>query len=412
MYSSVVEKFLRYVKIDTQSEDGVEQIPSTEKQRNLGNVLVKELQEMGVPSIDLDEEHGYVYASIPSNMDKECPAIAFIAHMDTSDAISGENVKPRIIENYDGKDIVLDAEKNIVTAVKDFKILPHYAGKTMIVTDGSTLLGGDDKAGVAEIMTMVEYFCNHPEEKHGKICIAFTPDEEVGRGTVYFDLNRLGADFGYTVDGGELGDLSYENFNGAGVTLNIHGVSVHPGEAKNIMKNALTIACEFHNMLPANECPECTEGYEGFYHLTDIEGTSDQAVVKYIIRDHDKKIFEKRKENIYKITTYLNDKYGYEVITAEVKDSYYNMKEVVEKDMHIIDHAIEAMKKLDIKPLVAPIRGGTDGANLSFKGLCCPNLGTGSEGHHGRHEFACVESMEGTTELIKEIIKLYAENAK
>lgn len=409
MNSKTAERFIRYVKVDTQSQDGVNAVPSTEKQWNLAKILKEELEVMGASNVQLDEEHCYVYAEIPSNMEKDVPAIGFIAHMDTADAVSGTNVNPRVIENYDGKDIVLNAEKNIITYVKDFPMLANYVGKTMIVTDGNTLLGGDDKAGVAEIMSMSEYFLEHPEVKHGKICIGFTPDEEVGNGTEFFNLKEFGADYAYTVDGGELGDLSYENFNAAGATLKIQGVSVHPGSAKNIMKNAITLAYEFQSMLPANECPECTEGYEGFYHATDIRGTSDEIEVKYIIRDHDRDKFAKRKETFEKIVKYLNEKYGYEAFSLELKDSYLNMREYIEKEMHLIDHAVSAMEKLGIKPEISPIRGGTDGAMLTYKGLCCPNLGTGSEGHHGRHEFACVESMDKIAELLVQIVVNYAD---
>lgn len=412
MNTTTIERFIRYIKVDTQSEEGINRVPSTEKQWNLARMLKEELEQMGVSHVRLDEEHCYVYAEIPSNMDTEAPAIGFIAHMDTANAVSGANVNPRIIENYDGKDIVLNAQKNIVTYVNDFPMLKKYVGKTIIVTDGNTLLGGDDKAGVAEIMSMAEYFMKHPEEKHGKVCIAFTPDEEVGNGTEFFDLKEFGADFAYTVDGGEIGDLSYENFNAAGATIKIQGVSVHPGSAKNIMKNAITMACELQAMLPASECPECTEGYEGFFHATDIKGNSDEVELKYIIRDHDRAKFEKRKETFKKIVAYLNDKYGYKAFTLEMKDSYLNMREYIEKEMHLIEHAVAAMEKLGIKPEISPIRGGTDGAMLTYKGLCCPNLGTGSEGHHGRHEFACAESMNQIVELLVQIVLNYACTSK
>lgn len=408
MNSKTADRFIRYVKVDTQSEEGLDKVPSTEKQWTLAKMLKEELESIGGSNVRLDEEHCYVYAEIPSNMDKDVPSIGFIAHMDTADAVSGKDVKPRIIENYDGKDIVLNKEKNIVTYVKNFPMLASYVGKTIIVTDGNTLLGGDDKAGVAEIMSMAEYFLEHPEVKHGKICIGFTPDEEVGNGTEFFNLDEFGADYAYTVDGGELGDLSYENFNAAGATLRIQGVSVHPGSAKNIMKNAITMAYEFQSMLPASECPECTEGYEGFYHAIDITGTSDEVEVKYIIRDHNREKFEKRKETFRKIVAYLNEKYGYEAFLLDMKDSYLNMREYIEKEMHLIDHAVAAMEKLGIQPQISPIRGGTDGAMLTYKGLCCPNLGTGSEGHHGRHEFACVESMDKIVELLIQIVLNYA----
>lgn len=406
----VAEKFIKYVKIDTQSREELsDKVPSTEKQRDLALVLYQELKEMGASQVRYDEEHSYVYAVIPSNLDKEVPAIGFIAHMDTSDAVSGTNVNPRFIENYDGEDIVLNEEKHIVTHVHDFPMLKDCKGKTLIVTDGTTLLGGDDKAGVAEIMTMAEYFLSHPEVKHGKICIGFTPDEEVGNGVEYFDIKGFGADYAYTVDGGELGDMSYECFHAASARVTVHGKSVHPGTAKNVMKNAIKLAYEFISMLPDKECPECTEGYEGFYHVTDIKGTVEEAVVDFIIRDHDRAIFEKRKEVIAQAAEKLNKVYGETIFEVEIKDSYHNMKEMIEKEMHVVDNLKEAMLKAGVTPKVSPIRGGTDGARLSYEGLLCPNLCTGSEGHHGRNEFACMEDMEKIVEILKQIIYVYAQ---
>ena len=406
----VAEKFIKYVKIDTQSREELsDKVPSTEKQRDLALVLSQELKEMGASQVRYDEEHSYVYAVIPSNLDKEVPAIGFIAHMDTSDAVSGTNVNPRFIENYDGEDIVLNEEKHIVTHVHDFPMLKDCKGKTLIVTDGTTLLGGDDKAGVAEIMTMAEYFLSHPEVKHGKICIGFTPDEEVGNGVEYFDIKGFGADYAYTVDGGELGDMSYECFHAASARVTVHGKSVHPGTAKNVMKNAIKLAYEFISMLPDKECPECTEGYEGFYHVTDIKGTVEEATVDFIIRDHDRAIFEKRKEVIAQAAEKLNKVYGETIFEVEIKDSYHNMKEMIEKEMHVVDNLKEAMIKAGVTPKVSPIRGGTDGARLSYEGLLCPNLCTGSEGHHGRNEFACMEDMEKIVEILKQIIYVYAQ---
>ena len=406
----VAEKFIKYVKIDTQSREELsDKVPSTEKQRDLALVLSQELKEMGASQVRYDEEHSYVYAVIPSNLDKEVPAIGFIAHMDTSDAVSGTNVNPRFIENYDGEDIVLNEEKHIVTHVHDFPMLKDCRGKTLIVTDGTTLLGGDDKAGVAEIMTMAEYFLSHPEIKHGKICIGFTPDEEVGNGVEYFDIKGFGADYAYTVDGGELGDMSYECFHAASARVTVHGKSVHPGTAKNVMKNAIKLAYEFISMLPDKECPECTEGYEGFYHVTDIKGTVEEAVVDFIIRDHDRAIFEKRKEVIAQAAEKLNKAYGETIFEVEIKDSYHNMKEMIGKEMHVVDNLKEAMIKAGVTPKVSPIRGGTDGARLSYEGLLCPNLCTGSEGHHGRNEFACMEDMEKIVEILKQIIYVYAQ---
>lgn len=406
----VAEKFIKYVKIDTQSREELsDKVPSTEKQRDLALVLYQELKEMGASQVRYDEEHSYVYAVIPSNLDKEVPAIGFIAHMDTSDAVSGTNVNPRFIENYDGEDIALNEEKHIVTHVHDFPMLKDCKGKTLIVTDGTTLLGGDDKAGVAEIMTMAEYFLSHPEVKHGKICIGFTPDEEVGNGVEYFDIKGFGADYAYTVDGGELGDMSYECFHAASARVTVHGKSVHPGTAKNVMKNAIKLAYEFISMLPDKECPECTEGYEGFYHVTDIKGTVEEATVDFIIRDHDRAIFEMRKEVIAQAAEKLNKVYGETIFEVEIKDSYHNMKEMIEKEMHVVDNLKEAMIKAGVTPKVSPIRGGTDGARLSYEGLLCPNLCTGSEGHHGRNEFACMEDMEKIVEILKQIIYVYAQ---
>lgn len=411
--SKVTENFLRYVKIDTQSrEEYSDHVPSTEKQRDLAKLLYQELKDMGASDVRYEEGHSYVYAVIPSNQEKEVPAIGFIAHMDTSDAVSGENVKPRMIENYDGKDIVLNEELKIVTRVAEFPMLKDCVGKSLIVTDGNTLLGGDDKAGVAEIMAMAEYFLTHPEIKHGKICIGFTPDEEVGNGVEFFDIDGFGADYAYTVDGGELGDMSYECFHAAGARVMVRGKSVHPGYAKHIMKNAIKLAMEFVQKLPQGECPECTEGYEGFYHVTDIRGTVEEAVVDIIIRDHDRAIFEKRKECVCQIAKELNERYGEELFVIEIKDSYQNMREMIEKEMHLVENAKLAMQRVGVTPKVSPIRGGTDGARLSFDGLLCPNLCTGSEGHHGRNEFACVEDMEKIVEILKEIVLIYADFSK
>ncbi len=409
-YTTVINNFLRYVKIDTQSrEEFSDKVPSTDKQRDLAKMLYQELKDMGASEVRYEQEHSYVYAVIPSNMEKEVPAIGFIAHMDTSDAVSGENVNPRIIENYDGKDIVLNEEKNIVTRVSDFPMLKDCVGKSVIVTDGNTLLGGDDKAGVAEIMAMAEYFLSHPEEKHGKICIGFTPDEEVGNGVAFFDIKGFGADFAYTVDGGELGDMSYECFHAAGARVTVHGKSVHPGYAKNIMKNAIKLSYEFISMLPEKECPECTEGYEGFYHVTDIKGAVEEATVDFIIRDHDRVKFEQRKKTFLEVAEKLNQIYGEKICEVEMKDYYHNMKEMIEKEMYIVDYAKEAMLRAGVTPKVSPIRGGTDGARLSFDGLLCPNLCTGSEGHHGRNEFACVEDMEKIVEILISLVKINTE---
>lgn len=411
-YSTVVENFLRYVKIDTQSsEETSKQVPSTDKQRVLAKLLYQELTALGADNVRYDEEHCYVYAVIPSNMEegKEVPAIGFIAHMDTAPAVSGEHVNPRIIENYDGNDIVLNQEKNIVTRVSEFPMLQDCKGKCLIVTDGNTLLGGDDKAGVAEIMAAAKHLMTHPEIKHGKVCIGFTPDEEVGNGVAFFDIEGFGADYAYTVDGGMLGDMSYECFHAAGAVLTITGKSVHPGYAKNIMKNAIKLAYEFHAMLP-DECPENTEGYEGFYHVDSIKGTVEQAVAQYIIRDHDGVKFEERKAIFLKTAKMLEEKYGAGTVQVEMTDNYCNMRERIEQKMQIVDNMVAAMKQAGVVPRISPIRGGTDGARLSFDGLLCPNICTGSEGHHGRNEFACIEDMEKIVEIIINVICITAQN--
>ena len=352
-----------------------------------------------------------MYAMIPSNMEegKDVPAIGFIAHMDTAPAVSGENINPRMIENYDGNDIVLNQEKNIVTRVSEFPMLKECKGKCLIVTDGNTLLGGDDKAGVAEIMAAAKHLLTHPEIKHGKICIGFTPDEEVGNGVAFFDIEGFGADYAYTVDGGMLGDMSYECFHAAGAVLTITGKSVHPGYAKNIMKNAIKLAYEFHAMLP-DECPENTEGYEGFYHVDNIKGTVEQAVVQYIIRDHDRTKFEERKAIFLKTAKTLEEKYGAGTFQIEMTNNYCNMREMIEQKMQIVDDMVAAMEQAGVVPRISAIRGGTDGARLSFNGLLCPNICTGSEGHHGRNEFACVEDMEKIVEIILNVISITAQN--
>ncbi len=410
-YSRVVENFLRYIKIDTQSVEALsDNVPSTQKQHDLARLLYKELNEMGASDVRYDEEHCYIYAVIDSNIEGEnnVPAIGFISHMDTSEAVSGANVKPVIIENYNGEDIILNKERNIVTHVSEFPMLNACKGKSLIVTDGNTLLGGDDKAGVAEIMAMAHYFLQNPDVKHGKICIAFTPDEEIGKGVDYFDVKGFGADYAYTVDGGELGDMSYECFNAAAARLTAIGKSVHPGYAKDIMRNAIKMIYEFESALP-NECPENTQDYEGFYHITDVKGTVEEATADFIIRDHDKEKFEERKRIFKSLADMLNKKYGEDVFRADIKDSYSNMREMIEKEMHIVDNAVIAMKKAGVEPKISPIRGGTDGARLSFEGLLCPNLCTGSEGHHGRNEFACIEDMEKIVEILKNLVLIYAE---
>ena len=409
--SKVIDLFLQYVQIDTESDEQLLTTPSTMKQHDLAKVLVSQLQDMGASEITYDEKHCYVYATIPASKGYENEKVlGFIAHMDTSPAITGKNVKPRIIENYDGTDIVLNDKLQIVSTVKDFPDLLLYKGQDLIVTDGTTLLGADDKAGVAEIMTMAEYLLSHPEVKHGKIRIGFTPDEEVGAGADYFDVKLFGANHAYTVDGGRIGELEYENFNAAGAKVKVQGRSVHPGDAKNKMKNALLILMEFQGLLPKEQNPMYTSGYEGFFHLDHIEGTTEFAIGDYIIRDHDREKFESKKELFLQSRDFLNAKYGPDTVVVEMKDSYYNMREIIEKNMFLIDKAKEAMIELGIEPIVSPIRGGTDGARLSFMGLPCPNLGTGGHNFHGKYEFACVQSMEKNVELLVRLLEKYYES--
>lgn len=410
---SVTDKFMRYVQVDTQSDESSETSPSTMKQHTLAQLLAQELERLGACEITYDEKHCYVYASIAASEGyEECPVLGFIAHMDTSPAVSGAGVKPRIVANYDGGDIVLNETRNIVMYKKDFPGLSKHVGKDLIVTDGTTLLGADDKAGIAEIMTMAEYLTTHPEVKHGKIRIGFTPDEEIGCGADWFDVKLFGADYAYTVDGGVLGELEYENFNAAGAKLIVHGRSVHPGDAKGKMKNAILIAQEFQSLLPVEQNPMYTEGYEGFFHLDRFAGTVEEAVAEYIIRDHDKVLFEQKKLLFMDCRDFLNQKYGQDTVVVEMKDSYYNMRDVLESHIHLIERAAEAMEELDIKPIISPIRGGTDGARLSFMGLPCPNLCTGGENYHGRYEFACVQSMEKVAELLIKLAIKYGEEAK
>lgn len=397
----VTDRFLRYVQIDTQSDEEGTGTPTTEKQHELARLLVEELTKMGAEEITYDKEHCYVYASIPATegMEKK-PVMGFISHMDTSPAVSGANVRPRIITAYDGEDIVLNSGLGIVMKTADFPELKEYQGKSLIVTDGTTLLGADDKAGVAEIMTMAEYLLSHRDVPHGKLRIGFTPDEEVGAGADHFDVELFSADCAYTVDGGKLGELEYENFNAAGARVTFHGRSVHPGDAKNKMKNALLTAMEFQGMLPVSENPMYTEKYEGFYHLDALNGDIERAVADYIIRDHSREKFEQKKALFEKAGAFLNEKYGEGTVEIELKDSYYNMKEIIEDHMELIDHAMEAMREAGVEPEVVPIRGGTDGARLSYMGLPCPNLCTGGHNFHGRFEYICIESMEAVVRIL------------
>lgn len=409
--SRLIDRFIEYVKIDTQSWEPSETFPSTMKQKDLAKLLAKELEEMGASDVVYDDEVCYVYATVPSTLkeDKEVPVIGFVAHMDTSMAVSGKDVKPRLVENYDGKDILLNEELGIVFPTSENPEMQDYVGKTLIVTDGTTLLGADDKAGVAEIMEMAEYLLEHPEIPHGKIRIAFTPDEEVGGGVDHFDVALFGADYAYTMDGGSLGELEYENFNAASAKLHVNGYSIHPGSSKNKMLNAILLAQEFQSLLPVHENPCSTEGYEGFYHPDSMTGTVEHAEVDYIIRDHDMKKFEQKKEFFKKCADFLNQKYGKAVFETEIKDSYYNMKEqILPKNAHLIDNAVKAMKMEDVEAKIIPIRGGTDGARLSYMGLPCPNLCAGGGNCHGRFEYACVESMETIVKIMINIVKLYA----
>lgn len=404
MRSNVVERFLRYVKVDTQSDENSDTFPSTGKQKVFAKMLAEELQSIGVQQVYFDETYGYVYAAIPSNLTEEetkkGTVLGFIAHMDTSPEVSGKDVKPQIVEHYNGKDILLNEEANCVLSVKVFPELTQYIGKTLITTDGMTLLGADDKAGVAEIMTMAEQLLQNPDMKHGRIAIAFTPDEEVGGGMDHFDVERFGADYAYTVDGGALGELEYENFNAAKAVIDVRGRSVHPGDAKDKMKNAALLAAEFMARLPKEERPEHTEGYQGFYHLTDLKGCVEQAQLAYIIRDHDREKFEQKKQNIQNICGVLNKKYGEGSFCAEITDQYYNMKEKIKPCIFLVENAKKCMEELGITPRIQPIRGGTDGARLSFMGVPCPNLCAGGHNFHGRYEYCCAESLEKITELL------------
>ncbi len=398
----IVERFLKYVSFDTQSSEETGTTPSTEKQRVFANYLKEELKKEGLQEVELDEL-GYLYATLYSNTDKEVPTIGFIAHMDTSPDASGTNVKPRIVENYDGSDIVLS--DGIVTSVEKFPELLNHKGEDLIVTDGTTLLGADDKAGIAEIVQAMVYLQQHPEIKHGTIRVGFNPDEEIGLGAHHFDVEKFGCDFAYTMDGSEVGEIEFENFNAASAKITINGCSVHPGYAKDKMLNAARIATELVSMLPADETPETTEGYEGFFHLTHISGTCEKAQLSFIIRDHDREYFESRKSEMTDIVDTINEKYG-NIATLELKDQYYNMREKVEDKMYIIDIAKEAISAAGMTPKIRAIRGGTDGAQLSFKGLPCPNIFAGGLNFHGPHEFCPVQSLEKAMMTVVNICKL------
>lgn len=406
--SKTIDYFLQYVKIDTQSDEYTGTTPSTEKQRVLAELLAKQLKELGAEEITYDKEYGYVYASVPASAGYEnAPVLGFIAHMDTSPAVSGENVKPRIVEKYDGGDIVLNESQEIVLRVSDFPEITKLVGQDLIVTDGTTLLGADDKAGVAEIMAMAEHLLSHPEIHHGKLRLGFTPDEEIGEGADHFDVKLFGADFAYTVDGGELGELEDETFNAASGKITVYGRSVHPGSAKGKMVNAILVAQEFQSLLPVFQNPMYTEGREGFFHLDTINGNVEKTVAEYIIRDHDRDLFEEKKALFLSSADFLNRKYGDGTVIAEVKDSYYNMKEALAPHAHLMENAAQILRELGAEPKVTPIRGGTDGARLSYMGLPCPNLCTGGANFHSRFEYASVQSMETVTQLLIRLAERY-----
>ena len=404
---NIIDRFISYVTIDTESDADSDSTPSTAKQWDLANKLVEELKAIGLSDVSIDK-NAYIMATLPSNVDHKVPTIGFISHFDTSPDFTGANVKPQIVENYDGKDIVLNAEENIILSPDYFEDLLMYKGQTLITTDGTTLLGADDKAGITEIVTAMEYLINHPEIKHGTIKVGFTPDEEIGRGAHKFDVEKFGAEWAYTMDGSQVGELEYENFNAAGAKITVKGKIVHPGYAKGKMINSMYYASELINTLPRLETPEHTEGYEGFFHLHNIEGDVEETTLQYIIRDHDKDKFEARKALMQKVVADLNTKYESEVFKVELKDQYFNMKEKVEPVMHIVDIAEEAMKAVGVKPLIKAIRGGTDGSQLSYMGLPCPNIFAGGHNFHGRYEYVPVESIQKAIEVICKIAELTA----
>jgi tripeptide aminopeptidase len=410
MKEALIERFTTYAKIDTQSDESNQATPSTPGQLELLNLLVKELREIGMADVTIDD-YGYVMATLPANTNADIPTIGFLAHVDTATDFTGKNVNPKIIESFDGNDIVLNKDLNIVLSAKNFPELATYKGHTLITTDGTTLLGADDKAGVAEIVTAMDFLIKHPEIKHGKIRVGFTPDEEIGRGPHKFDVKRFGASYAYTIDGGPLGELQYESFNAAAAKVTFTGNSVHPGTAKDKMVNAGKMAAEFISKFPEQEAPEHTEGYEGFYHLTSVNGDVENANVSYIIRDFDKTAFQNRKDTVKQFVNELKEKYGDEAVKLEMKDQYYNMREKIEPVKEIVAIAYQAMKNLDIEPIVEPIRGGTDGSQLSYMGLPTPNIFTGGENFHGKYEYVSVDNMEKATRTIIEICKLFAERS-
>ena len=404
---TVEERFLKYIAVDTTSDPSSDTFPSTKSQLDFAAALREEMESLGLENVSIDQ-YGYVFGTIPSTIkDYSGKILGFISHMDTSCAESGKNIRPRIIKNYDGKDIVLNEEKNIIMSPRDFSNLAQYQGQDLIVTDGNTLLGGDDKAGIAEILTAAEYLLAHPEIPHGPVRVGFTPDEEIGQGTEHFDVEKFGADFAYTMDGGECGELEYENFNAAEAVADFNGVSIHPGSAKGKMINAIRLAMEYERLMPSVQRPECTEGREGFIHLDSLQGSVDHARSEYIIRDHDMDLFQKKKKHMEDMARIMNIKYGYEAVSLKIQDSYFNMNEKIEPHRFLIDNVLKVYEKLGIQPQIQPIRGGTDGAQLSFKGLPCPNLGTGDHNCHGHFEFTCIQAMEKSVEVIVELVRLW-----
>ena len=407
MYKNLVNRFIKYAKINTRSDETSKTIPSTQSQVEFAKILMEDLEAIGLEEVEYNEENAFVTATLPANTEREIPTVGFIAHMDTAD-FNSENVNPQFVEDYDGEDIVLNEEQDIVLSPTDFPNLKNYVSNTLITTDGTTLLGADDKAGIAEIMSAVEYLIHHPEIEHGRVRLAFGPDEEIGVGADRFDVEHFDADFAYTIDGGPVGELQYESFNAAAAKIHIQGKNVHPGTAKEQMVNALTLGMKLNAMLPAEEVPEMTEGREGFFHLNSMNGTVEEAEMSYIIRDHDREKFEERKELLLNAVKELNSDFEEERITINMYDQYYNMREIIEEDMRSVDVAKKAMEELDIEPILEPIRGGTDGSKISFMGLPTPNLFSGGENYHGRYEFIAVESMEAATNVIRKIIELLA----
>lgn len=410
MKDELIKRFTTYVKIDTQSNEESTTCPSTPGQWDLLNFLEKELKEIGLSDVSTDE-NGYLFATLPANTDKEVSTIGFLAHVDTATDFTGKNVNPQIIENYDGGEIILNKELGVILSPESFPSLQNYKGQTLITTDGTTLLGADDKAGVAEIMTAMNYLIQHPEIKHGEIRVAFTPDEEIGRGPHKFDVKRFNAKYAYTIDGGPLGELQYESFNAAAAKVTIKGTNIHPGSAKGKMVNSIKIGMELNELLPVKEAPEYTDGYEGFYHLLSFNGDVENTVLSYIIRDHDRHLFEEKKKNLSNVVKQLNQKYGEGTVELDLKDQYYNMREKIEPVKEVFDYAKEAMERLKITPVIEPVRGGTDGSQLSFMGLPTPNIFAGGENMHGKYEYVSVETMEKATEVIIEIAKVFEEKA-